>query len=84
MLANPHDIYTYLFLFHEGDQSVRNWEIRDKEKLRDKQFPVRHFPQVFLVQIGQAFIFSQETRQIDARDFFTVSTKYLCKLKFIW
>ncbi len=49
-LANPHDIYTYLFLFHEGNESVRNREIRDKEKLRDKQFPVRHFPQVFLVQ----------------------------------
>jgi hypothetical protein len=54
-MANPHDINTYLFLFHEGDKSVRNREIRDKEKLRDKQFPVRHFPQVFLVQIGQAF-----------------------------
>ncbi len=47
VLANPHDINTYLFLVHEGDKSVRSREIRDKEKLRDKQFPVRHFPQVF-------------------------------------
>ncbi len=49
VLANPHDINTYLFLFHEGDKSVRSREITGKEKLRDKQFPVRHFPQVFLI-----------------------------------
>jgi hypothetical protein len=28
VLANPHDINTYLFLFHEGDKSVRNHRAR--------------------------------------------------------